>query len=746
MLRVTTMWPMRKHPAILPDMLRSDSAIVSASVVLAVALFGLHEWQFTDYIADDAAITFAYAKNLARGHGLVLNPGTDPVEGYSNFAWLLVVLPFCARGTDPTWPIKALSFVLGAATLAGMTLVAQQLSTASKTAGHRWLAGVAALGLAGFTPFVVWASAGLENGFYCALFVGALLLYLRQSWLACAAMLVLLSLTRVEGVGLAGLFVVHRAGVLAFDRVRPSRKEIAAALTFVAGYGVYSAWHWWYFRAFLPNTYLAKSPAINHGVSTDTLLTTVGRGWNYALEQLVIPYHMLWVAPLAIAGLMRLRLRMLTLMLLLSAGLWAIVLVTGGDFYPQFRLGTIVLPLSFLLVAEGARVAVSRFGRPAAAALAIIPLLVVWQPGVAVATSWGRGPISMGGLKPILADRYKLIAERIRRRPITVLESDIGNVAYFTDYAIVDLGGLANLHIAMHGLGSPMFLHYVFEEAKPDVIHLRDMWAANANIPIPLLERDYQRIEGQPVAPFADGWYIRRDRDFPYGPLQRVPSGDGPERTYVDAQGVMWTGAADDRWIRNAVQPNLRSEAAGHAEPLEFLSATFAPQPAGAAAIHAQIRQLCTERPDDCHADPALAAHALAEARAHQRAGRFGDAFNWYAAAFDGDRRNIVALRAREQMRRESARLCAPGAPDGVQFAVNGGDVTIRWLPSAPLPVAYLVEAGSASGRSDLAQLRSSGPSLTVPGVAPRTYFVRIKAENACGQSRPSNEVVIVVR
>ena len=93
----------------------------------------------------------------------MLNPGTDPVEAYSNFGWLLVVLPFCARGADPTLPVKALSLVLGAGTLVLLALVGRQLISRSGETSHGWMPAMAALGLAGLTPYAVWASAGLEN-------------------------------------------------------------------------------------------------------------------------------------------------------------------------------------------------------------------------------------------------------------------------------------------------------------------------------------------------------------------------------------------------------------------------------------------------------------------------------------------------------------------------------------------------------------------------------------------------------
>jgi hypothetical protein len=43
---------------------------------------------------DDAMISMRYAKNLAEGHGLVWNPGEDPVEGYTNPLWVVYMAIF----------------------------------------------------------------------------------------------------------------------------------------------------------------------------------------------------------------------------------------------------------------------------------------------------------------------------------------------------------------------------------------------------------------------------------------------------------------------------------------------------------------------------------------------------------------------------------------------------------------------------------------------------------------------------
>jgi hypothetical protein len=60
---------------------------------------------------------------------------------------------------------------------------------------------------------------------------------------------------------------------------------------------------------------------------------------------------------------------------------------------------------------------------------------------------------------------------------------------------------------------------------------------------------------------------------------------------------------------------------------------------------------------------------------------------------------------------------------------------------------SYLVEAGSSSGRSDLAVFDSGNPSttLTVTSVPAGSYFVRVRSRNSSGVSAPSNEITVTV-
>lgn len=96
-----------------------------------------------------------------------------------------------------------------------------------------------------------------------------------------------------------------------------------------------------------------------------------------------------------------------------------------------------------------------------------------------------------------------------------------------------------------------------------------------------------------------------------------------------------------------------------------------------------------------------------------------------------------------------SAAATAPGAPGGLTSSVSGSTVHLAWTaPSGGDAVSsYLVEAGSASGLSDLASFDTGNAAVTlvVASVPAGSYFVRVRATNSAGPGAASNEVIVTV-
>lgn len=90
----------------------------------------------------------------------------------------------------------------------------------------------------------------------------------------------------------------------------------------------------------------------------------------------------------------------------------------------------------------------------------------------------------------------------------------------------------------------------------------------------------------------------------------------------------------------------------------------------------------------------------------------------------------------------------APTAPANLAFTVSGSTVIFTW--SAPSPgnaTSYVLEAGTASGQSNIVSFNtgSTATTLTVTAVPNGTFFVRVRARNADGASSASNEVIILI-
>ena len=75
----------------------SDALLVS-SIVLLVALFGLECLNPFARPGEDAAILLRYAQHLAGGYGILWNIGEKPVDGATDFLFMVVVAGMAKSG------------------------------------------------------------------------------------------------------------------------------------------------------------------------------------------------------------------------------------------------------------------------------------------------------------------------------------------------------------------------------------------------------------------------------------------------------------------------------------------------------------------------------------------------------------------------------------------------------------------------------------------------------------------------
>ena len=307
---------------------------------IALVPFTLLVWRF-DWVYDDAYISFRYAWNLANGNGLCFNPGVDPpVEGYTNFLWVLALALVEWLGAASTVWSRVLSIGCALALLAAVARRA-----AGSDAPPLGRIG-AALFFATLPPLAVWATSGLETmAFTLALF----LTYDQMArpdgsprWVRAGCAAAATSLLRADGAVYAGI-VLAAVVVTAARDVRGSvlraglRVGIPTALVVAA----HVAWRYSYYGELLPNTAHTK-------VSFSASAVLQGR--DYLLELLLtfpsIPLVLLGSLALVLCK----RSGEETGLLLVVLGVLAVVVGVGGDFMAMGRFVVPALPFACVLL------------------------------------------------------------------------------------------------------------------------------------------------------------------------------------------------------------------------------------------------------------------------------------------------------------------------------------------------------------------------------------------------------------
>jgi predicted phage tail protein len=89
---------------------------------------------------------------------------------------------------------------------------------------------------------------------------------------------------------------------------------------------------------------------------------------------------------------------------------------------------------------------------------------------------------------------------------------------------------------------------------------------------------------------------------------------------------------------------------------------------------------------------------------------------------------------------------CAlPGAPPNFVGSASGFFASFQWGAASGNPTSYVLEAGSSSGATNIATVDIGLTTQFATPAPAGTYFVRVRARNACGLGPVSNEVTLVV-
>ena len=507
-------------------------------------VFVLHALVFGGWIHDDAGISFAYAKNLAQGHGLVAQPAAVPLEGFANILWVaLLAFFYLIHLFNVVWTPKILAVLFIAAAFAILSRALGRVDP--------WGAAVALTGLtvAALQPgFVIWSVSGLENPLTvllaCTLLAACLRLFdygrlhfkrgsrehegerigevldhillgigtaliaavLALAWpdglIYCLAF-PLLALIRLRSLAKDGHGLGPRAGAAPFnlsgDRARAEhfralRLGFAAYfLTFGALYGCSVLFRWLYFHDLYPNLAFAGRSADFRTILSAVLLRTGMSSQAAGLFHGLGGEHGVWllVALAFAAGYAWLsgRARALHVVLGIFTLLSGLVYVLLPDADAAgFRYASAFFVFFYCLVMALARTLADGFPLPAPIRKGIFTAVAVVCLAETAALAARRSPefarhpaVPLAKVAEHFGTTYNHFADVLRIQSGSLMLPETGGTLLTSRMRVIGVGALCDRDIARSvGLEQDELFDYVLEQARPTFIHLHDSWSEAA--------------------------------------------------------------------------------------------------------------------------------------------------------------------------------------------------------------------------------------------------------------------------
>jgi hypothetical protein len=406
---------------------------------------------------EDAAMLLRYSKNLAAGYGIVWNIGERPVDGATDFLFMVLVGGLAKAGLDLETAARALGLAAHAATALLVFLGARRLHGAPRAwalvpavfvlvgPGLRHLAACFGTPLFALTALVTWliathlakVDAGRESGPALAFALAALVM----------------GLARPEGVFLAAFMMF---AVLMERRGAGARTIVSRFLLVFLTLGLaYFLWRFFYFGYPLPNPFYKKGAGLLYW---NSLRMSFSNLWDLAL-----PF--LWLLPL---GLLARRARRATVFVAVPVLLFSALFILISDetnYVMRFRYP--ILPVLLVGLVPVARTLATGFGPRASAGSAskifpttlavvlVLSLALVQHRTYRYVAPQGMGLFDLG-----------LALRGYAHRGFSLVTTEAGLLPFYSEWRAVDAWGLNDSHIAHAGSVDEAYL----DRYQPEIV------------------------------------------------------------------------------------------------------------------------------------------------------------------------------------------------------------------------------------------------------------------------------------
>lgn len=244
------------------------TGLIVALISIQLIIPFIYAWPFT---TDDAFISWRYADHLAHGNGLLWNLQQAAVEGYSNFAWVIIVSLLIACGL----PIVTMVKIIACLCLLSSLIFLYQLARSFLSP---LMATLPIYLFSHYQGIVWWTVSGLETSLFMTLAIFSslqalramgfhhrdktyLLKYQPAHWMGCCLGLTLMALARFDGVLWAPVILAFILCCLSKAKAWRylGHLTLIFVLFFILPYALYFSWRLYYFSQWIPNSFVCKS-------------------------------------------------------------------------------------------------------------------------------------------------------------------------------------------------------------------------------------------------------------------------------------------------------------------------------------------------------------------------------------------------------------------------------------------------------------------------------------------------------
>lgn len=431
---------------------------LAALAAIAIAAI-VHSRSYAGATIDDAFITFRHSWNFLHGNGLSCNPG-ERVEGTSSLSFALLMVVPIALGADPYYVAK----LLGSVAFAACAVAAYfGVRACTRDPAGRLLGVGAAVLVAASSELAFHSQTGMETVPYASLVAVALALQFAAlaqagSSATWATVFGVAALVRPEGC----LFFFLAFAINCIFRGRtPGAVEVAKRelVRFAVVFGPWLAFRLFYFRAWLPNSVVAKGGHAGALFHSDwpTVVERLSHGPGAALVRDYAQGHTL-ASALLVGTLLLARTRQAGVTALSFAlGCAALAVWSDGDWMPHARL----LTPSIAPLAIGAALGLrgfffheeqrTRWGHLPSYALSAVALWLM--------LSSAKKRLEVENVNFVNLPRLREMGRRLAplAREDDVVATEIaGILPYYWGAPTLDMLGLCDEHIARHGKPAPL--------------------------------------------------------------------------------------------------------------------------------------------------------------------------------------------------------------------------------------------------------------------------------------------------